>query len=129
MDVVHENPMVVQEYLRGRLPFAVRVLPPSALAAHGLGGGVISFKDRQAAYLRYDTPQGKWSLVVHEAGMHAEESETAPLYQWGARRVSVQHVHGYPVARWNEAGLVYTLISDAPEKELSTFFQKRWDAR
>ena len=120
MDVVAPDVGAVQRYLSGRLPFAVH-LPAVATAPSLkiLGGRIIQLNDHEAAYVRYDTPHGRLSMVVYQDHAGGEPSELAPLYQVGDRQIAVRHVRGYQAARWRSAGLVYSVVTDAPESELS----------
>ena len=120
MDVVAPDAGEVQTYLSGKLPFAVRIPTLSADEPMKLlGGRVIQMNDRDAAYLRYDTPHGRVSMVVYQDVANQEMSEVAPLYNLGNRQVMLKRVRGYTAAKWKASGLVYSVVSDLPENEFS----------
>ncbi len=120
MDIVAADTAGVQSYFSGKLPFAVRLPrldpqdPPNAL-----GGRIVQLGDREAAYVRYDTPHGRMSLLVYEDGNRHGLSEVAPLYKLGEHQVMVKHVRGYTAALWRASGLVYAMVTDLPEAEFT----------
>ena len=120
MDIVDADAAGVQSYFSGKLPFAVRLPrldphdPPDLL-----GGRIVQLGDREAAYVRYDTPHGRMSLLVYEDGNRNGLSEVAPLYKLGEHQVMVKHVKGYTAARWRSCGLVYAVVTDLPEAEFT----------
>ena len=121
MDVVAPDVGEVQTYLSGKLPFAVRI---PTLSAEGplklLGGRVIQLNDhRDAAYVRYDMPHGRVSMVVYQDGANQEMPEIAPMYTLGNQQVMLKRVRGYSAAKWKASGLVYSVVTDLPESELS----------
>jgi anti-sigma factor RsiW len=122
MDVVAPDVAQVQSYLSGKLPFAVQL--PKLAAEEPmklLGGRIIQLNDRDAAYVRYDTPHGRVSMVVYEDGASAPQvvSEVAPMYHLGDRAVLVKRVRGYTAAQWKSSGLVYSVVTDLPENEFT----------
>lgn len=119
MDVVGADVASVQNYFSEKLPFAVRLPRLAATPASTLGGRIIQLNQRDAAYVRYDTPRGRVSLVVYEDDNSNNPQERVPTYQVGPHRVMIDHVHGYITARWRAAGLVYSVVTDLPEQEFS----------
>lgn len=119
MDVVAPDIASVQSYLSGKLPFAVHLPAFGADNAEMLGGRIIELNDHEAAYVRYNTPHGRVSMVVYQDPATLQLSEVAPLYQLGDNQVLVRRVRGYTAAQWRAAGLVYSLVSDLPENEFS----------
>ena len=69
--------------------------------------------------MRYEMSRGRLSMFVYE-DPGFDVSEVAPLYRLGGQRVLVQRLRGYTVARWRSQGVVYSVISDMPERELSS---------
>ncbi len=120
MDVIAGNVSQVQEYFNGKLPFAVRLPEVPQPLLKSLGGRVTHLRDRDAAYVRYDMPRGRVSVFVYEDT--DDDSEVAPLYVVGNRRMLVKQVRGYTVAKWRQAGLTYSMVTDLPEHELQTVF-------
>jgi anti-sigma factor RsiW len=121
MDVVAGDLDKVQRYFDGKLPFAVRVpqfVRDEPISVE-LGGRVINLRDQDAAYVRYELPRGRVSVFVYPEPTSAG-SEVMPLYQVGNRRVIIRQVRGYTAAQWRSQGLVYSLVTDLPERELST---------
>lgn len=121
MDVVAGDLGRVEQYFDGKLPFAVHV--PDVMrnqpASIQLGGRVIDLSNREAAYVRYDLPGGRMSVFVYP-DPNPRFSEVIPGYQIGDRRVLIRQVRGYTTAQWHAQGLVYSVVTDLPERELST---------
>lgn len=120
MDVVAGELDQVQRYFDGKLPFAVRVpqFVRNEPVSIQLGGRVVNLSNQDAAYVHYDLPRGRVSLFVYPEA-RAGSSELAPLYRMGARRMVIRHVRGYSAAKWRANGLVYSVVSDLPEREFS----------
>lgn len=121
MDVVAGDLVKVEQYFDGKLPFAVHmpdVVRNQPISVQ-LGGRVIDLSNREAAYVRYDLPGGRMSVFVYP-DPHPHFSEVIPGYQIGDRRVLMRQVRGYTTAQWYSQGLVYSVVSDLPERELST---------
>ncbi len=119
MDVVAADVAPVQDYFNHKLPFAVQLPRFNQVRVKSLGGRITHLRDRDAAYVRYDTPQGRLSVFVYEDPDN-EISEVAPLYLVGSRRMMVKQVRGYTVAKWRSAGLTYSVVTDLPQQEFST---------
>lgn len=119
MDVVAADIAQVQDYFNHKLPFRVRLPQLAGGAGSSLGGRVVHLRDRDAAYVRYNIPQGRVSVFVYEDPDEDLSSEVAPLYRLGNHRVIVREVHGYRVAKWRAAGLTYSLITDLPSQEFT----------
>jgi anti-sigma factor (TIGR02949 family) len=116
MDVVGADATQVQRYLSGKLPFAVQL--PAFPRSDKLGGRVTHLGDREAAYVRYDTPSGRVSVFVYQdPGYTALDG---PLYDVGGNRVLVRRVRGYPAALWRSHGIVHSVVADLPEREFQT---------
>lgn len=126
MDVQAADMGQVQKYFSSKLPFAVQ-LPPlhHAAAVHGVGGRIVQVDDRDAAYVRLDTPRGRMSVFVypdrngHTVLEHRRYDDLAP-----ARHVVLRHVNGFTAAQWRQAGLVYSVVTDLPEQELTVVLQR-----
>ncbi len=120
MDVVAGDLVKVEQYFDGKLPFAVHVpdVVRNQPVSVQLGGRVIDLSNREAAYVRYDLPGGRMSVFVYP-DPHPRFSEVIPGYQIGDRRVLIRQVRGYTTAQWHSQGLVYSVVSDLPERELS----------
>ena len=119
MDVVAADVAQVQEYFNRKLPFTVRLPRLAGGTVSSLGGRVVNLRDRDAAYVRYNVPEGRVSVFVYEDPDEDLSSEVAPLYRLGDHRVIVREVHGYRVAKWRAAGLTYSLITDLPPREFT----------
>ncbi|MBC7793607.1 MAG: hypothetical protein H7Z43_07850 [Clostridia bacterium] len=83
-----------------------------------LGGRVIDLSNREAAYVRYDLPRGRMSVFVYPEN-HNIESEVAPQYRVGERRIAFRQVRGYTAAQWHAQGLIYSVVTDLPEHEFA----------
>lgn len=121
MDVVAGDLDKVQRYFDGKLSFAVRVpqFVRDEPISFELGGRVINLRDQDAAYVRYELPGGRVSVFVYPEPSAAAASEVMPMYQVGNRRMLIRHVRGYTAAQWRQQGLVYSVVTDLPERELS----------
>lgn len=120
MDVVAADATQVQRYLSGRLPFAVRVPELDPLAASSearLGGRVTHFRNREAALIRYELPRGRMSMLVYE-DVGTPMPELEPAYRIGNQRVFIKRVRGFTAAQWRSSGLVYSVVSDLPDREV-----------
>ena len=123
MDVVAREHAKVQSYFAGRLPFAVQLprfkTPESSL----LGGRVTHVESQDAAYIKYRLPSGELSVFVHEdRGLNIPA--IAPLYRARDRQIIMKRVRGYSVARWRDNGVVYSVISDLPSKQLNAILRQ-----
>ena len=119
LDVVAADIGQVQQFFDDKLPFAMhlpRIGPPRV---ERLGGRLTTVGNRDAAYVRYEMTRGRLSMFVYE-DPGFDVSDVAPLYRLGGQRVLVQRVRGYTVARWRTQGVVYSVITDMPERELSS---------
>ncbi|MEZ4271211.1 MAG: zf-HC2 domain-containing protein [Myxococcota bacterium] len=121
MDVVAGDVLQVQRYLSGKLPFRVQmpVLPKSM---ESLGGRITQLNNHAAAYVRYDTPDGRVSVFVYE-DPNASPVEAGPHYRLGGRPVVLRRIRGYTTARWRSQGLVYSVVSDLPEGKLTSIWR------
>ena len=120
-DVVAPSVSQVQGFFRDKLPFAValpRFAPGLVLR---LGGRLVRVHGKDAAYVRYETPLGRLSVLVNEddGGAFANMSEVFPSYRLADRRVRLERLRGYTVARWREGDLRYTVVSDLSTRELA----------
>ena len=120
MDVVAGDVVRVEQYFDGKLPFAVHVpdVVRNQPISVQLGGRVINLSNQEAAYVRYDLPGGRVSMFVYPES-HVSVSEVAPGYHMGAQHVLFRQVRGYTTAQWRSQGLVYSLVTDLPERELT----------
>lgn len=128
MDVVAADSSQLQRvvnYFNGKLPFAVRPPRVQRRAVRQLGGRITHLGNRDAAYLRYHLPRGRMSVFVYEDRGN-ELSEVAPLYRLGRRRMLIKRVRGYTVAKWRDNGLVYSVVTDLAEPEISTLLRAGW---
>jgi len=122
MDVVASSVSEVQDYLSSKLPFAVHLPRPAAPLSQYeqpavMGGRITQIANRDAAYVRYETPRGRVSMFVYE-GQDTPMLEPGPSYRMGNERVFVKRVRGYTTLRWHRDGLVYSLVADLPEREV-----------
>ncbi|MED5465101.1 MAG: zf-HC2 domain-containing protein [Myxococcota bacterium] len=121
MDVQAAEHAKVQRYFQGRLPFSFQ-LPRFSEPRDSsglLGGRVTQVKDQDAAYVRYQLPGGNLSVFVYEdRGRNFPEVEV--LQRRGDGGVVMRQLRGYSVARWKQKGIVYSVISDLPEREFRT---------
>ena len=125
MDIVAADAAGLQSYFSGKLPFAVRLprLDPQD-PPNMIGGRIVQLGGREAAYVRFDTPHGRMSLLVYEDGYRTGVSEVAPLYKLGEHQVMVKHVRGYTAARWRSSGLVYAVVTDLSEAEFTVILHQ-----
>lgn len=120
MDVVAADGAQLQAYFSRKLPFAVRLPHITDGSVSTFGGRVMNLRDRDAAYVRYNMPRGQVSMFVYEDNGD-DFPEVAPLYRIGNQRMQVKEMHGYTVARWRSGGLTYSVVTDLPVEEFSTF--------
>ena len=86
MDVTARDVHAVKQYFSQKLPFAVE-LPEiehsrESRAELLWGGRVANVGERDAAYVRYETPQGRLSIFVYE-DPYGEVAGAEPLYRLG----------------------------------------------
>jgi anti-sigma factor RsiW len=122
MDVVAADMVPVQDYFNKKLPFAVRLPTLPSQGVKSFGGRITHLRDRDAAYVRYDLASGRLSVFVYEEP-DADVAEVEPLYQVGNRRLVMKQVRGYTVAKWRNAGLTYSMVTDLPEAAFSSVLQ------
>lgn len=118
MDVVAADVSQVQDYFNRRLPFSVRLPRIGESSVGSFGGRIMNWRDRDAAYVRYNMPRGRVSVFVYD-DPDEEFPEVAPGYRFGNQRMLVKAMHGYTVAKWRSAGLTYAVVTDLPANELS----------
>jgi hypothetical protein len=138
VDVRGPDVAQVQRFFNEKLPFAVNLpdlhaaatqarsptdvpagdpdLEPLVRSAAMLGGRITHLRDRDAAYVRYELPRGRISVFVY-SDPDFDVFENASVYQVNHRRVSVKRLRGYTVARWRYGDLVYSMVTDLPERE------------
>jgi anti-sigma factor (TIGR02949 family) len=124
MDVVAADVAQLQAYFSRKLPFAVRLPHISDDSVSTFSGRVMNLRDRDTAYVRYNMPRGQVSMFVYEDNGD-DFPEIAPLYRIGNERMVVKEVHGYTVAKWRSSGLTYSVVTDLPIEEFSTFVHAR----
>ena len=125
MDVSGGDWHNVQSYLNTRLPFAVRKPEVGeAQSAALVGGRITQVGNQEAAYLRYRLPRGHISIFVYQ-DQGGQPSEVAPGYRLGRHEVMMRQMKGLNIARWREGGLVYSVVSELPEREIQAFFGMR----
>lgn len=117
MDVVAADLSQVQSYLSSKLPFAVNI-PSPVEKPSTLGGRITQIANRDAAYVRYEVPRGRVSIFVYESP-DSSIVEEGPRYRFGQENVMLRRVRGYTAMRWQRNGLVYSVVTDLPEGELS----------
>ncbi|MEL6547922.1 MAG: zf-HC2 domain-containing protein, partial [Myxococcota bacterium] len=109
-DFIGEDANSLANYFHGKVPFAVRL--PKTVKPLQVGGRVTHLYDREAVHLRYDLPDGHFSLFVYESP-NQQVAEASP------RSIEFRRVHGYNVARWKDAGIVYSVVSEMPVEKLA----------
>lgn len=125
MDVSGADWQSVQSYLNTRLPFSVRQPEVGdSQSAALVGGRITQVGNQEAAYLRYRLPRGHISIFVYQ-DQDGNASEVAPGYRMGRHEVMMRQMKGLNIARWREGGLVYSVVSELPERELQAFFGMR----
>ncbi|MCK5687958.1 hypothetical protein KAI87_01750 [Myxococcota bacterium] len=110
----------MKHFFETRLPFAVN-LPRFAtkLPVKAEGARIIRVQNRDAAYIRLNSPRGRLSFFVYQAP-HLSVEHRAPLYKVGEhRKMLIKHIKGYTVAKWQSAGLTYSLVGDMSAPELT----------
>ncbi len=114
----------VRQFFTGKLPFAVQ-LPHLAATTERtanvvpvrFGGRVTQFNNRDTAYVRYQTPRGQLSVFVYESSPGGI-MRGGPFYRVGNQKVLVKRVRGFTAMRWQRDGLVYSVVTDLPERDL-----------
>ena len=81
-EVVGPNVENVASYFHGKVPFAVRL--PTAPQPIQVAGRVTHLYDKEAVHLRYDLPDGHFSLFVYEATNDPAVVETTPRVAAGS---------------------------------------------
>jgi len=108
VDVVSTDRHTVKPWFAGKIPFAFN-LPELQNSSYRLAGGkLVYLEGNPAAQLVY-------AVGKHEISVFVSEERSAGTFRRGvseAREVSSQD-RGFTVERWTEAGLSYTVISDA----------------
>lgn len=118
MDVTAADVAPLQKYFQRQLD--VRVDVPVRVPVRNLGGRVVRVGDRDAAHVRVETDKGRVSVFVYHDEDERFASEVEPRYTVGHSRVVMRNVRGFTVARWREKnGMVYAVVSEMPEQELS----------
>lgn len=143
MDVVSGDSQVVAHFLRTQLSYTVPVdsivgsiagAKPQQMAAR-----IIEQDGRQSVLLRFDFAHGSMSLMVGqaeatqgnarstsaaaEAGIGVSSTRQASVAQ--ARPLYIaQDAKGLTVAQWQTQGLVYDMVSDLPQVQITTSVQQ-----
>ncbi|MBI2187129.1 MAG: hypothetical protein HYU37_08375 [Acidobacteria bacterium] len=121
--IVSTDAATVQQWLSGRVPFAVHIpmIPDAAFE----GARLCYLDGRRGAVLRYRVDGRELSYYLMPAGPSALPSATPERFLHGAES-------GYQVVAWHDAGLVHALVGNLPEArlvELARFCVERSTAR
>ena len=122
MEVEASEPQQVATWFRGKVPFAVRPPVIRQPEVRLVGARLAHLRERQAAYLTYQRGLSKYSLFVFDPSEKEAEIdfEGAKVRQIKNRQVYVAHRKGFGVLVWKQRNLVYSLASEAGDKELFT---------
>ncbi len=121
MDVIAGDVVHVEQYFDGKLPFAVHVLDVvrNQPISVQLGGRVINLSNQEAAYVRYDLPGGRVSMFVYPEASHRPERSRAWVSDGRAAYLVPTGARLHDGAVAVAGGLVYSLVTDLPERELT----------
>lgn len=111
MEVVGRDARSLAQYFHGKVSFALRL--PESQQPVQVAGRLTHLRDREAVHLRYDLPDGHFSLFVYESPDGAWVRETT------SSNVEIRQIHGYNVARWRDSGIVYSVVSEMPAAKLA----------
>ncbi|MEM6533764.1 MAG: zf-HC2 domain-containing protein [Myxococcota bacterium] len=109
--VVSDDPKSLAQYFHDKVRFAVRL--PDGVKPVRVSGRVTHLGNREAVHLRYDLTDGHFSLFAYES------PKTTTVVENPEPPVTLRQVHGYNVARWQERGIVYSVVSEMPAAKLA----------
>jgi mycothiol system anti-sigma-R factor len=98
----------VKKWFGDKVDFPVR--PPHLGAAALRGGRIANIRDRQAAYLVYDSGGNKVSVFIFDPGDLPMEAQRRQVI--GNREVYFDQGRGYNVAMYRDHGVGYAIASD-----------------
>jgi anti-sigma factor (TIGR02949 family) len=117
MNAAAMAPEAIPGMLASMLDFNAR---PPHFQAQGLrlvGARLSHLRDRPAAYMRYELPQGQVGLFILD-DPDRSIGESGRTVQLGPGTVRVMNSRGYNVAVWRRNEIVYSLVSDLDERDL-----------
>jgi len=113
-DITSSDREVVQKWFRERVGFSFH-LPPTS-DPRLIGGRLCHLQGQRAALIFYQHPQSTVSLFILD-GSHIEWPENQLISLDGKRCLATAR-KGYNAVLWEERGLLYGLVSDAPSADL-----------
>lgn len=114
LEVASEQPETITRWFEGRVPFQLRlprypVGPGERTSYHLEGGRLVSFHDRDAAYVAYRMEGQPISLLV--ASSETVLPEGGSIVTSGTLHFHIESVAGLKVITWTHQGLTYALVS------------------
>lgn len=110
LDIMSSEPEVVLEWLGQRVDFTVS-LPQDEASFHRLvGGKLIPFHDKNAAFLTFESGKDKVSLLMappHPIQVHPDKMTPFKNLQF-----YLTQYRGYYALAWTDSQLSYVLVSD-----------------
>jgi anti-sigma factor RsiW len=112
------GPESVAGWFAGKLDF--NAAPPQFHAGNVrlLGARLSHIEDHPAAYVRYELPRGHMSLFILDDPQRRYGDVGRPM-QVGPATVRLINSRGFNVAIWRRNEIVYSLVSDLDERDLT----------
>jgi anti-sigma factor RsiW len=112
------GPESVAGWFAGKLDF--NAAPPQFHAGNVrmVGARLSHIEDHPAAYVRYELPRGHMSLFILDDPQR-RYGDVGRQLQVGPATVRLINARGYNVAVWRQNEIVYSLVSDLDERDLT----------
>jgi len=109
-DIMSREPDVVLDWLEQRVDFAVSVPQDETASLRLIGGKLIPFHDKKAAFLTFESGEGKVSLLMIPP--HPIQSPSAEMTLFKNLQFYLTQYRGYYALAWTDSQLSYVLVSD-----------------
>ncbi|MBN1206340.1 MAG: zf-HC2 domain-containing protein [Myxococcaceae bacterium] len=115
-EIANAAPERVEQWFHGKLEHRVPVprLPNAQLS----GARIFNLKDRDAAYISYETQPSKEGEAGRRIGVFVFGDAERQLDAKALPSVEVDSSDGYNVAVWRDGEIVYELVSDLDEADI-----------
>ena len=114
LEVRQPSPEQLEAWFGGKLDHRV-ALPrfPNAVAE---GARLLNVREKQAAYVRYDSAPDSRNVTGHQLGLFVYGDSPGEVAV--DTEPELANSHGYNVVSWREGDLVYQLVTDLDEQDV-----------
>jgi mycothiol system anti-sigma-R factor len=115
-EIANAAPEHVEEWFNGKVEH--RVSLPRLHNAQVSGARISHVKDRQAAYISYETRPEKEGQPGRRMGLFVFDDSARDVNAQALPAVQVDSSQGYNVAVWRDGEIVYELVTDLSEADI-----------